>query len=60
MDQDTFNSYMFLAFGLGFFLFVIHYIVKDDNRRQDREHELALRRKPARELPSRKRRIRRS
>ena len=53
MDQETFNSMVFMVFGLGFFLFVIWFITTDSTRqeiRQDRRDELAY----ARQYKSRK------
>lgn len=44
MDQETFNALVFMVFGLGFFLFVMHYITRDQNRAIIRKmnHDLAL------------------
>lgn len=37
MDNETLNSLVFMAFGLGFFLLVMHVILKDAQRTEDRK-----------------------
>lgn len=42
MDNETFNSLVFMAFGLGFFLLVMFVILKDADRTEDRKDRRAM------------------
>lgn len=37
MDSETFYTLVFMIFGLGFFIFMIHIVTSDNNRQHERD-----------------------